>query len=179
MSLILDEKEKVEIIYNRLYLAIAIVINAAIFYDFPRRLYIHVLKSSWLWASFYLLFSLFGAYYIVKTLKNFFSKIAIASVEEEGLDIENMGIVDWSDIEKIEIKKRGFQHEIMQIFVNNPDDYIEQQTDINQRFMALNYKKYGTPFCILLYLVKYDKEYFLSTVEKYIAEAKNKNKINN
>ena len=77
MSIVLDEREKIELPYKRLNLILNSSFLLLLFYNFPLKLYNHISKSNWLWASFYFLFLLIGVLAIFNSIKKILLKIAI------------------------------------------------------------------------------------------------------
>jgi hypothetical protein len=167
MSIVLDEREKIELPYKRLNLILNSLFLLLLFYNFPLKLYNHIVKSNWLWASLYFIFLLIGVLAIFNNIKKILLKIAI-SVDDKGITVENKDYIPWEDIQEIEIRKRRFESALLIIFVSNPDTYIDGKVGTQQRIMRISQEKEGTPFSIPLYMVKYNREDFLASVKRFI-----------
>jgi hypothetical protein len=83
-------------------------------------------------------------------------------VNEEGITDNasgfSFGLIPWADIEDIYVIEIGRQKLIM-VLVNNPDDYINRQTNpIMKKLAAMNYRSYKTPVSITANTLQYDLE---------------------
>ncbi|MDE3236368.1 MAG: hypothetical protein KGO81_10475 [Bacteroidota bacterium] len=58
------------------------------------------------------------------------------------------GIIPWSDISEIKLRK-VFNQKFLMLLVNNPQDYIDRQTNsLKRSTMGINYRSYGSPIAI-------------------------------
>lgn len=70
----------------------------------------------------------------------------------------SFGLISWAVIENIDVIEIGGQKLIM-VYVSNPDDYINRQTNaIMKKLAAMNYKSYKTPISITANSLQYDFE---------------------
>ena len=111
-----------------------------------------------------ILFFGFIAYHITK--KIFQTNIGLI-INDEGI-IDNsggssLGMIYWKDIEAIDAFKVVHQ-KFIRIIVKNPNDYIERQTNLTKRKVAMaNYKAYKSPIQISANTlkIKFDELYKL------------------
>jgi hypothetical protein len=76
------------------------------------------------------------------------------------------GFIPWSDISNISTIEVSRQKLIM-IEVNNPDDYINRQTNfIAKKAAAINHKMYGSPIAITATSLKYGFDDLYYTLRK-------------
>jgi hypothetical protein len=68
----------------------------------------------------------------------------------------SFGLMPWVDIEDIYVMEVGRQKLIM-VLVNNPDDYINRQTNpLMKKLAAMNYRSYKTPVSITANTLQYN-----------------------
>ena len=101
------------------------------------------------WGIITILFFGIGAVFYVYKL---FDKKAGLTINEEGI-IDNssgisVGLVRWSDIEKLKVTRVLFIR-FLTFTVKNPQDYIAKAGNpFKRKMMEMNYKSYGTPIHI-------------------------------
>ncbi|TRX65907.1 STM3941 family protein [Carboxylicivirga sp. M1479] len=89
---------------------------------------------------------------LITILQKFLDRKAGLVINNEGI-IDNssgvsLGLVLWSDIEEIKVKKVMNQSFLM-LMVKNPQDYIDRaENSFKRKSLKANYKKYGSPIGI-------------------------------
>ena len=108
----------------------------------------------------------FGAGLIISVKEFFVPKFNITITKEGIIDnssYASVGMIFWKDIKEIDIFKT-FNQKFIIIIVKNPNDYIERQTNLTKRKLAIrNYKAYKSPILISsdTLKIKFDELYKL------------------